>query len=88
MSDTDLPRSKAVMRGRMLVAWFAEASPQVLWRFVANDVSGGFGLRGRRWQDRTGEARWRRAPTNHCKFYVRGEPPNAPLPHIARTFVL
>ena len=45
MSDNDLPRSKAGMRGKMLVVWFAEASPPVLWRFLASDVSGGFGLR-------------------------------------------
>ena len=45
MSNDDLPRSKAVMRGKTLVAWFAEATPPVLWRFLASDVTGGFGLR-------------------------------------------
>jgi hypothetical protein len=44
-NDNDLPRTKVVMRGKMLIAWLPEATPPVLWRWAMNDVSGGFGLR-------------------------------------------
>ncbi len=43
--DRELPRSKVAIRGKMLVAWFADATPPVLWRWVVSDVSSGFGLR-------------------------------------------
>ena len=38
-------RTKIKWRGDMLVAWFAEATPPVLWRWQASDVSAGFGLK-------------------------------------------
>ncbi len=47
MSDNnkDAFPSRAVFRGKMLVASFPEATPPVLWRWLASDVSSGFGLR-------------------------------------------
>ena len=38
-------RTKIKWRGDMLVAWFAEATPPVLWRWQASDISSGFGLK-------------------------------------------
>jgi hypothetical protein len=38
-------RTKIKWRGDMLVAWFADATPPVLWRWQANDISAGFGLK-------------------------------------------
>ena len=45
MSKDDLPRTKVSIRGKMLVAWLAEATPPVLWRFVASNITSGFGIR-------------------------------------------
>ena len=45
MSDFSGMRSRVRLRGTMLVAWFADATPPVLWRWSTNDVSAGFGLR-------------------------------------------
>ena len=38
-------RTKIKWRGDMLVAWFAEATPPVLWRWQPGDISSGFGLK-------------------------------------------